>query len=224
MRQSLLGIAAAMVLLGAGATTPAQIWRSFDPNLAQTSCEKELAPPQDDAASKRNWAIDCADLDIKIEQSEFDMLSSAAEKGSKAEQNAYNALVSAFETFKRLDLDIQSEECGEGSDCDAMVAQIEAQRNYEFLLMAEGFRGAGFPSFSAGQADEADAELNDLYRQSNLDQDAELQAMEITWVRYRDAWVAYGAIKWPEVTADSWRAYLTLQHIGPGGNLQLGDF
>ena len=29
------------------------------------------------------------------------------------------------------------------------------------------------------------------------------------WLRYRDAWVAFAATRWPDTAGDAWRAWLT---------------
>lgn len=33
---------------------------------------------------------------------------------------------------------------------------------------------------------------------------------ERAWLKYREAWVKFGAVRWPEVPADKWRAWLTV--------------
>jgi hypothetical protein len=33
------------------------------------------------------------------------------------------------------------------------------------------------------------------------------------WMRYREAWVQFGKVKFPSVTADSWRTWLTRERI-----------
>jgi uncharacterized protein YecT (DUF1311 family) len=32
---------------------------------------------------------------------------------------------------------------------------------------------------------------------------------ERAWLAYREAWVEFGGLKWPKVSADSWRTWLT---------------
>jgi hypothetical protein len=240
MRRPFLEIAVAITLLAAGIDVPAQVRLSFDQNLHQNPnvheelCEKELDPPEDGSDSAAlAWTLQCADLDLDIEQSEFAALGKAAEKSSKTERDAYFALVDAFENYRTLHMDLETKGCGGGNGCPAYMAQEEAQCNYEFLRIAEEFRGAGFPSFSSHQAEAADTVLNTSYKQDlqsypvqcqknaadGIDNDcvsqSDFRAMERAWIHYRDAWVTYGAIKWPKVTANSWRAYLTLQHTGP---------
>jgi uncharacterized protein YecT (DUF1311 family) len=36
-----------------------------------------------------------------------------------------------------------------------------------------------------------------------------IRAAERAWIKYRDAWVAFGAHKYPAVSADAWRTYFT---------------
>jgi hypothetical protein len=39
------------------------------------------------------------------------------------------------------------------------------------------------------------------------------RSAERAWLRYREAWVRFGAVRWPEVSADQWRAWLTAQRV-----------
>ena len=100
--------------------------------------------------------------------------------------------------------------------------------------MAEGFRNAGFPAFSENEFADADAALNRAYkgsmskhpstcapqRSENYDQSCtsrlDLRAMERAWIGYRDAWVTFGGIKWPQISADTWRTYLTRERVKHG--------
>ena len=36
-------------------------------------------------------------------------------------------------------------------------------------------------------------------------------AHECAWLKDREAWVAFGSIKWPQISADIWRTWLTRQ-------------
>ena len=82
------------------------------------------------------------------------------------------------------------------------------------------------PHYTAADFRSADASLNMAYRQAIpntagceksdiqicLTTDA-LRQIERAWIAYRDAWVAYAALRWPAVSADSWKTWLTLQQI-----------
>jgi uncharacterized protein YecT (DUF1311 family) len=83
------------------------------------------------------------------------------------------------------------------------------------------------PRFTLGEYKKADVELNATYRKAlqaaHLNQadkeglpaseygEMKIRQAERAWLAYREAWVAFGAVKWPLVSADSWRAWLTLQ-------------
>jgi uncharacterized protein YecT (DUF1311 family) len=38
-----------------------------------------------------------------------------------------------------------------------------------------------------------------------------IRATEVAWLRYRDAWAAFGAIRYPGVAKPAWLGYLTRQ-------------
>jgi len=207
----------------------AQTRRAFDPNVPG-NCEKELraAPDSDWVGDLRGWTLRCAESDIRREQSEFALLEKAMASKSKAEREKYDALIASYKSYRAMQLSLDRIGCGGGNGCGAENAADEAHIDYEFLFMAEGFQGAGIPHYSAGDAAAADAKLNAAYQRalssypphclddsSGSDEDCVSQtsfrATERAWIRYRDAWVAYGAVAWPQVSADCWRTYLTLQ-------------
>ena len=82
------------------------------------------------------------------------------------------------------------------------------------------------PHYTTADSRNADANLNRSYRQAITDTagcektdiqiclttDA-LRQIERAWIAYRDAWVAYGSLRWPAVSANSWKTWLTLQQI-----------
>jgi len=42
---------------------------------------------------------------------------------------------------------------------------------------------------------------------------AGIQAAQRAWLRYRDAWVEFGKVRYPAVPAHAWRAWFTRQRI-----------
>jgi hypothetical protein len=40
-----------------------------------------------------------------------------------------------------------------------------------------------------------------------------IQAARHAWLRYRDAWVEFGKVRYPAVPAHAWRAWFTRQRI-----------
>jgi hypothetical protein len=76
------------------------------------------------------------------------------------------------------------------------------------------------PNFTHQEFLGADAALNDHYQDAKTDAAAcddpqyctttdQLVHAERAWLAYRDAWVAYGRLRWPQVSADSWRTMVT---------------
>jgi hypothetical protein len=224
-------IAVAAVVCGCVGSVVGQNRLSFNPSVPG-ECEKALGhgPLSDAAGDAKSFVLECADADLQREKAEFAQVEQREDRAPAAERDAWRNLEGAFEKFKTLHLTIFSQDCGGGNGCGADGEQAEAHANYQFLLMAEGFRGHGFPVSSAKKAGAGDAKLNRDYDQAvaespvdcgNLDgcvARGTLREMERAWIRYRDAWVAFGAERWPQVSADSWREYLTLQRIAMGGD------
>ncbi len=82
------------------------------------------------------------------------------------------------------------------------------------------------PYYTDADSRRADADLNRTYRQALKASDEyftkvgldtgeprteRLHDTERAWLKYREAWVAFGALRWPQVSAVSWRTWLTRQ-------------
>jgi hypothetical protein len=210
----------------------AQSGRSFDP-AAFGACEKELGhgAESDAVIDDRSFELNCADEDLRRERAEFADLGRRENLAGAAERDTWEEVVRAFAQFRILHLEIFKKSCGGGNSCGADVDQAEAIANYQFLLMAEGFRGGAMPSGSAADLAVADGKLNADYRRALASEPAlctgnddscfpkELtRSMERAWLRYREGWVAYARIRWPQVPAESWRTYLTQQRLRLGGD------
>jgi hypothetical protein len=87
----------------------------------------------------------------------------------------------------------------------------------------EKFEHGTLPRATPDEYRRADARLNARYRQlqahefqsahlTGVDADS-IKIAQRAWMRYREAWVEFGKIKYPSVTADSWRTWLTRQRI-----------
>jgi uncharacterized protein YecT (DUF1311 family) len=77
------------------------------------------------------------------------------------------------------------------------------------------------PHFTSSQYQEADRELNSLYKKalatpyfevSGINKEG-IQKTQKAWLHYRDAWVAFGHLKCPKMTKDSWKALITKERI-----------
>jgi uncharacterized protein YecT (DUF1311 family) len=109
---------------------------------------------------------------------------------------------------------ISAERCGR-----ALVIDHEQQLEDEFVGMLAALEMGQVPSASASDFTAADAQLNAAYRRVMLAKDpvsgtvtkSGIHTAQLAWLRYRDAWVAFAAVKYPSIAADSLRAWLTRQ-------------
>jgi uncharacterized protein YecT (DUF1311 family) len=203
---------------------------SFEPGGAE-ACAKALGvriPRGDSAIEDRSFEYDCANRDIEIEQSEFVRISKTMASRGPTYAQAFRGLLDAFERFRSNYLQAQAAECSGGTGCGASIESTKANITFDFLQMVEGFQKDGLPHFSANDFAKADASLNAAHKEalgaagdacSPEDKDCKAEAIRIireserAWLRYRDAWISFGGVRWPEVTRESWLCYLTRQRL-----------
>ncbi len=104
---------------------------------------------------------------------------------------------------------------------------VDARQSLEIRLLDDvrAFERGAPPGPSAADYPAADRALNATYRRVRAALREGAMAPEYglfgtvtadgvrdtqrAWLRYRDAWVAFAATRWPDVAADAWRAWLT---------------
>ena len=138
--------------------------------------------------------------------------------GNAQQRAAFQRLLAARKAY--LDAHVAEEPNGvSGAVQAAEEEEIEVDDAWAESL--DQFAKGKLPHYTATDFRKADAELNANYRKA-LDSTAhsdcdscltteQLRKSERAWIVYRDAWVAYGALRWPSITADSWRIWLTLE-------------
>jgi len=225
MSWTVMKAAVIMMLAGVGPRTHAQGIQPFDPEV-DGQCEKALGqgPESDWIGNVRRFDLECGETDLKAEAARLAEIRASMAKRGSAEKGAFEALLAAFEGFRKAYMALATKSCGGGNGCASSNGLAEAHVTFQFLTMAEGFKKTGFPSFSAKDATVADAKLNAGFKDALANDnsvcaeamktkaneedlcigESELAAAQ-AWSRYRDAWVVWGAIEWPKVTADSWR-------------------
>jgi uncharacterized protein YecT (DUF1311 family) len=88
-----------------------------------------------------------------------------------------------------------------------------------FLASLRAFETSALPAFTAADFRRADAELNAVYAKAlkagttGTVTASGIRATERVWLGYREAWVRFGAIKYPSTAANSWRAWLTRERV-----------
>jgi hypothetical protein len=229
MKVGWIAVSITITLAGANGIS-AQKTQSFDPESDQM-CTQAVGVQRadEDGIEWRIWQIQCAKVDLGREEKEFAALSAAETGTSKPECDAFHELM-AFAVFKKLYLAIESTLCNGGTGCGVESAQKEASINYQFLLIAQGFRKNGFPTYSASDFATADQQLNTAYKNvltrqpdtcslvgsndfGNCVSRSQWREMERAWIRYRDAWVAFGSFKWPQISPETLKTHLTLQQM-----------
>ena len=94
-----------------------------------------------------------------------------------------------------------------------------------FLDSVDAFESGKLPKFTVKQLKSADAALNKSYAAARAAATVKpgeedfgplgtirpdgIRTTERNWVKYRDAWVKFGALKYPKVTAEAWLTWLT---------------
>ena len=92
----------------------------------------------------------------------------------------------------------------------------------DFLLSLQEFEAGKLPSFSLDEFARADLELNQVYQRLKAQKDPayvgaivfeEIQKAQRSWLAYRDAWVAFGKVRYPSVAPHSWKTYFTRKRV-----------
>jgi hypothetical protein len=117
-------------------------------------------------------------------------------------------------------------DCGGGNGCPGMLAAAELNFVRRWLTDLDAVRnGSALAAETpASSLPEADLDLNRWY--SKLLTDAHIfgdddvtgvREAERAWIRYREAWVVYGTLHWPETVPDQWRAWQTVEWTKANG-------
>jgi len=142
-------------------------------------------------------------------------LAAIVAKWSAEDQEAFAQLRSAanefFETKSEVEVD-QSDNYH-----SRMMPIPHAKLEDDFLASLIAFESGKTPKFTAADFAKADANLNAVYKQTlkkaaagkgTIKEDG-IRSIEHLWLAYLTAWVTFAHQKYPQVTADSWRVWLT---------------
>jgi len=117
-----------------------------------------------------------------------------------------------------------SNEADSGSGRTAWEIEARASLEDGFVQDLERFEKGRLPHFSPADFTQVDAKLNAAYTRLRALPRQDVGAGPVTfagvketqrvWLEYREAWVKFGRQKYPRVTAESWRAWLTQERTG----------
>ena len=151
-------------------------------------------------------------------------LAEITENWPQFQKEAFLSLQNALRSFAKHVSDEETDSSGSGRA--AFMIEAEAAEIAFFVDDLSDFEYGNMPRFTSRQFKEYDKTLNQLYRkimQSESMTGSRLGYTTITkvgvkntqraWLKYRDAWVAFGHIKYPSVAPQSWKALLTERRI-----------
>lgn len=112
-----------------------------------------------------------------------------------------------------------------GTSRGAFVVTARTQLEVQLLEDVQRFEAGARPSYTSADLATVDRQLNAVYRTTRqrlqagasshpyslfgtVDADG-VRDTQRAWLRYREAWVAFAATRWPDTKADAWRAWLT---------------
>ncbi|MGI4717117.1 MAG: lysozyme inhibitor LprI family protein [Janthinobacterium lividum] len=105
----------------------------------------------------------------------------------------------------------------------AFTIREEERQLADFRAALAGFERGALPREAGADAEYArlDARLNAVYHrirdlpasEFTTIRFAGIQQTQRAWLAYREAWVAFGKVKYPQVPANAWRAWLTRKRI-----------
>jgi hypothetical protein len=163
----------------------------------------------------------CASMQEKFARAERGRkLDEITSRWSPSEKQAFYKLQQAAKAF--FDASSRNEVDLSGTGRAAFEIEANASLNDEFVAAVERFEKGHLPKFTSPDFNRADGELSAL--------DANLQAepgtstigtitsvgiktAERAWLSYREAWVNFGQVKYPNVTPASWRTWLTQDRV-----------
>jgi uncharacterized protein YecT (DUF1311 family) len=152
-------------------------------------------------------------------------LAEITEKWSRPQKEAFGNLQNALNSFAKHISDDETDASGTGRA--AFMIEAEATEINLFVRDLANFENGWVPQYSTSQYEEYDKTLNQLYKNimqsKSMTEGSRLGYTTITkegvrntqrvWLKYRDAWVVFGRIKYPSVAPQIWKALLTERRI-----------
>jgi uncharacterized protein YecT (DUF1311 family) len=165
----------------------------------------------------------CAGIDERQqERARQARLTSLVKNWPAKDQAAFKTLRNALGAF--AEHRGRDETDASGTARGAQALEASAAELDQFMKDIENFDAGKFPAFTAADFSKLDQRLNSVYqtfmRVPNLSEtmigtvkQVDVKKTQRAWLVYRDALVAFGAVRYPKVTAAAWKALLTERRI-----------
>ncbi|MEA5114496.1 MAG: hypothetical protein VB050_10760 [Geobacteraceae bacterium] len=103
----------------------------------------------------------------------------------------------------------------------ALLIEEESTLSKDFVSAIVQFEKGKLPRYTKADFIKEDRNLNTVYRKIQSEKDfnwgsvkqADIKHTQKVWLKYREAWVEFGRQKYPQVTEESWRTWLTKKRI-----------
>jgi uncharacterized protein YecT (DUF1311 family) len=164
----------------------------------------------------------CAQREGKIQSHQRDgRLAALMQSWTPDQRAAYTQLRKAADAY--FDKSVSEEVDMSGTLRGAMAEGARQALEDGFVAFLQKCENGELPSGTAAEYKKADAELNAAYAhvmkalkpdENGFTSQGTVKAegvrrTEVAWIKYRDAWVEFGKVKYPQVSADAWRKALT---------------
>ena len=162
----------------------------------------------------------CADIEARFaEAKRTKILAKLVKAWNEKDKAAFKKFEQYFERFVKARVDNEVDLSGTGRA--AFQFEEETKLRDDLAISIEKFEKREFPAYTADQLITADKELNDLYSTIQRSKTPSwgtstkegIKSTQRTWLKYRDSWVAFAQQKYPDVSADSWRTWLTRNRV-----------
>jgi lysozyme inhibitor LprI len=169
-----------------------------------------------DHSSGRYMYLKCAILQDRFDKAERDKrLNAIVSRWNAQNQRAFQPLHQAAEGFF-------SAHASQEADLEATIEVHEkAFLEKRFISMLEQCERGELPKFTAEQFSQADGSMSIEYSKiqtGNVQRWGSvtiegIRTAQQAWISYRDAWVTFGKQKYPAVSNESWKTWLTTQRV-----------
>lgn len=146
-------------------------------------------------------------------------LSAFTEKLNEQQKSAFDKLRIAVKDFATSHSDGEVDTSG-----TAYVTEIDEAYSEEldlFVTDLRNYENGKTPKYTSEQFLEADKALNTIYqniqnannKRQNGGSAEEVKKTERAWLKYRDAWVSFGRLRYLSVDSTSWKTLLTQRRV-----------
>ncbi len=206
---------------GIGSDTASEHLKKFD-SLVLAGQRLDMCGKEIDFG--RGVAYDCLRMEQGRREDEVRQLENAILATTpSAVRTSFLQLRQAWRDFHSAYGSMDGALCDGGTGCGPITEHDDLQLTGSWFAALKAIRAGTPPAMDAKPADleKLDKDLNEHYRAS-LDRFTDckfpthcvaptIRAADHAWLAYREAWVRFGAIRWPALPADQWRAWQTAE-------------